>query len=203
MILDKARAELVRLGYSIVSESENEIIGVRSKWAWDAMATKMSNIVFLRAVGQLSAAQIAGEIDRMFQQAHDLDPSALPIGFQKGRNVIAFYSADRVEPDAQAFCSQKQQMRFASTYFPIAFDRSSGQTYYLPGTPLWGAIYYTKFRHLAGRLAGIAGTSEKEPASALGITITALLIAAVLFLLSTVVILMVFLALLFGITLAL
>ena len=180
MFLDSARAELVRMGYSVVQESENEVVGVRSKWAWDAAATKISNIVFLRATGPLSAEHIAGETARMFQEAGELDPSALPRGFQKARNVIAFYSADRVDSDAQVFCGQNQPMRFAAQYFPVALDRSTGQTYYFQGTPLWGAVYFSKFRHLAGRLAGIPGTPEEEPVSALGIAMGLLLVAATL-----------------------
>jgi hypothetical protein len=63
-------------------------------------------------------------------------------------------------------------VRFAFFYLPSALDQKSGTTYYLQDTPIWGYIYYGKFRYLSQRLLNPAGIQGSEPLSPAGIGIT-------------------------------
>jgi len=165
LYLDGELDELRRLGYSIASETECEIVGVRNVWHWDAAATNMTYVVFLRATGPLSRSGIEAEYPRMIETARGLDPSRLPLGFQHGRMIVPVYSADRVEHDAVALIEAPQPMRFGEQVFPVAFDRSTGTAHYLRSTRLWGAGYAPKLRFLAQRLVEPESAPAREPLS--------------------------------------
>jgi len=181
LYLDQQRDELLRLGYSIVSESEHEIVGVRSVWHWDVIATNMTYVVFLRATGPLSRANVESEYDRMIKQARELDPSRIPRGFQHGRTIVPVYIADHVEPDAIALIEGPAPMHFAVQLFPMALDRSTGQAHYLRSTRMWGAAYLPKFRFLAMRLLEPESAPDREPVSGCGILVTVLTVLLLLF----------------------
>ena len=172
LYLESQRDELRRLGYSIASESDCSLIAVRNVWHWDAMATNMTYVVFLRATGTLSRQNIESEYERMLESARELGPLRLPRGFQHGRTVVPVYIADSIEPDAVALLETAQPMRFAEFVFPVGLDRSSGRAHYLRGTSVWGAFYLPKLRFLAHRLVGPQAASESEPVSRLGVVFT-------------------------------
>jgi hypothetical protein len=174
------RTELERLGYSIVSKTDDELIGVRSRWCWDGLATKLTSVVFVRSVPILSASEIRADAARLPAAAKDLDPSRLPQGLQKNRVAIAVYIAETVEPDARQICASPQPIRLPSLFYPAAFERSSGTAYYSKATPLWGGVYYAKFRYLVQRLLEPATAPAKEPVSVFGIVMTVLVGALLL-----------------------
>ena len=183
MILDQYRSELERLGYAIVAESEHEVVGVRSKWYWDLMATNMTSVVFLRATGPLSAENILSETDRMVAYSKEVDPFPLPWGFQHGRSAVAVYIADSVAADAQALCNSPRGGIMPTHYFPAALDRTSGLSYYLRTTPVFGALLYSKVRYPVQRLLDPGSTPERERVSIfgsiLGLFILAILVASI------------------------
>ena len=176
-MLDQQRAELEKLGYAILSQTDDEIIAVRRKWFWDCIATNLTMVLFVQAVETLTAARIEADAARMIARAKEADPSSLPLGFQHGRAVVLVYLAGRVEPDAQLLCSSSQKMRFSVMFFPAALDQSSGRAYYLRSTPFWGSLYFGKLRYPVQRLLEPAAAPEHEPASVYGIVLGVFMLA--------------------------
>ncbi|MEO0946964.1 MAG: hypothetical protein AAFY11_02230 [Cyanobacteria bacterium J06641_5] len=176
MALETQLTELDRLGFKIVSRSDNRVIGVRQKWHWDCIATKLTYIIFVRAIDELTRADIDMDRADLLSRAHELDPSILPRGFQKGTAIIAAYVATKVRADAREQCTTKQKRRFAFFYFPTAREASSDTTFYLKETPLWGAIYFGKFRYLAQCLLDPHRAPKQEPISKLGATLSIFLL---------------------------
>ena len=172
MTLETQLTELDRLGFKIVSRRDKQAIAVRQKWHWDCMATRLTYIVFIRAVDELTRLEIDTDREELLSKASELDPSILPRGFQKGTAVIAAYVAAKVRPDAREQCTAKQRWRFAFFYFPAACEESSDTTFYLKETPLWGALYFGKFRYLAQRLLDPHRAPKREPISTLGVVFT-------------------------------
>jgi hypothetical protein len=177
---DDQRVELVRLGYSIVSETADELVGVRSEWCWDGLATKLISVVFVRSLRILTAAEIGADADRLLAAAKVLDPSRLPRGLQKNRAAIAVYLAETVQPDARQICASPQPPRLAGLFFPAAFELSSATAYYSTATPLWGGVFYARLRYLVQHLLEPATAPAKEPVSVFGIVMTVLVGALLL-----------------------
>ena len=174
MDLCDQRAELERLGYSIVSESDDEVVGVLSKWYWDALVTKLTTVVFVRSLPVLTASDIRADAIRMTAAAKGLDPSRLPQGLQKKRAAIAIYLAETVEPDARQICESTQPIRLAALFYPAAFEFSSRTALYSGATPLWGGVFYAKLRYVVQRLLEPDVAPDKEPVSVFGVAMSAL-----------------------------
>ena len=121
------RHALEHQGVRVVGDDGEELIAVHSKWHWEVFLTKMTWIVAVTRVGQLTTERIRADRDGLTQKARDLDPSALPRGFQKGMVVLSLYVADSVDDDAAAMLRRKPEMRFAWFHVPGALDRSTGQ----------------------------------------------------------------------------
>jgi hypothetical protein len=168
-MLNQQRTELEKLGYAIISQTENEIIGIRRKWFWDCFATNLTMVIFVQTIDSLTAARIDEDATRMIAQARDVDPSSLPLGFQKGRAIISVYLAGRVESDAQRLCTSPQKLRYATMFFPAAIDQSNSSVHYLRSSPFWGSLYFGKLRYPVQRLLESANAPNKEPASIAGI----------------------------------
>jgi hypothetical protein len=175
MPLDAQRKDLETLGFRIVSEREDELVAVRPKWHWDCLFTKLTYVVFVRRTPNLTVADIEADRTRLQDQAKQIDPSALPRGFQKGVVVLTCYLADHVDPAARELCEQSPKVRFAFFYLPAVLDQSSGRAHYIRSTPMWGALFYGKFRHIIGRLLEPARTSGGEPVSVAGVVFTCVL----------------------------
>jgi len=176
MALETQLTELDRLGFKIVMRCGDRVIGVRQKWHWDCIATKLTYIVFIRAVDELTRADIDMDREDLLSRARELDPSILPRGFQKGTAVIVAYIATKVHADAREQCTTKQKRRFAFFYFPAAREAFSDTTFYLKETPLWGAVYFGKFRYLAQRLLDPQRAPKQEPISKLGAALSVFLL---------------------------
>ncbi len=169
------RTALEKLGYTLAAQSEKDTVAIRRKWYWECLLTNLTFILYVREVDTLTAAMIEADTNRMIAQAPQWDPSSLPRGFQKGRAVIAVYLAGQVAPDAVQLCNKSQKPRFASFFFPAALDRSTNRPYYLHTTPLWGGVYYGKFRYAVQRLIDPANAPEKEPLSIYGLVVEGLM----------------------------
>lgn len=179
-MLEQQRAELERLGYSIVEQSEYEVVGVRSKWYWDCFATNMTVVVFVRATGPLHAVHIQSQTEATIARAKQLDPFRLPVGFQHGRAVVPVYLADGLQPDAQYLCASEQPMRYGVQFFPAALDKTTGQAHYLRTTPIWGAVYFAKWRYLVQHLIEPHNAEDREPISKFGTVYGIVLLVLVL-----------------------
>ena len=168
-MLNQQRTELEKLGYAIISQTGNEIIGVRRKWFWDCFATNLTMVIFVQTIESLTAARIDEDATRMIAQARDVDRSSLPLGFQRGRAIISVYLAGKVESDAQRLCSSPQKLRYATMFFPAAMDQSTGSVHYLRTTPFFGGFYFGKLRYPVQHLLESAKAPNKEPVSIVGI----------------------------------
>ncbi len=176
MSLDLQRSELERFQFQIVKDEPETLIGLRQKWYPDCLLTKITYVVFIRKVQHLSVDIIEADRDQLQTDAKQLNPSLLPRGFQAGVAVITIYIADRVDFEAQSLCKQKPKIRFAWFYLPAALEQSSSKTFSLKETPLWGFLYYSKFRYLIRRLLQPTDAPVQEPKSVVGIVFGVVLV---------------------------
>jgi hypothetical protein len=181
MSLQPQRQELERLGFSIVAAEEGTLIGVCRKWHLDCILTRITYVVFVRYVEQLTATVIERDRVELEQRARTLDTSLLPRGFQKGVAVLTAYVAGQVDDDARALVEQKPKSRFAFFYLPGVIDASTGQVHLLRGTPMWGALYFAKFRFLMRRMLQPGAGSAHWPVSVGGSLMGALIVAIIIF----------------------
>jgi hypothetical protein len=125
--LDDLRLELERLGFEIVSKGADQLIAIRKKLPGHRVA-KMTYVVFVQSVPNLTTARIDYDQERLAREAHQLDGSRLrsPV-FQKTLVVIPVYVAGTVERDAQDRCASAPMSRkHAGVHFPIAYDMTTG-----------------------------------------------------------------------------
>jgi hypothetical protein len=176
MHLEAQRNELAQLGFRIVAETPDRIVATAKRFHWECMFTRISYVVFVRRVEELTVQMIEADRAELQQTAKGIDPSTLPRGLQKGTAVITAYVADRVTPDAQRMLENKPKMRFAFFYIPAALDQSTRLSHFIRGTPAWGAIYYSKFRYVISRLLTPQASKPAWPVSAGGATLTILMI---------------------------
>lgn len=171
MALEQQRRELERFNFQIAKEEPDRLIALKQKWYPDCLVTKMTYVVFVRQVPHLTADMIEADRNQLQAEAKQLNPSMLPRGFQAGVAVITLYIADRVDFEAQSLCKRKPKIRFAWFYLPAALEQSTGTQCYLKETPLWGFIYYSKFRYLIRRLLNPSEAPIQEPRSTLGLVL--------------------------------
>lgn len=176
-MLEAHRQELERQGYRIVGTLADGFVAARSKWHWDCMATKISTLVLVRAVADVDAPTILADRAMLTQNATRYDASALPRGFQKGRALVTFYVAERATPDAIALASARPPVDFAS--FSLAGISEGGRGHFYRETPLFGGIYFSKFRYLLGRLVEPTASPDDEPLSVPGVVLSGVLAAGI------------------------
>ncbi len=183
MSLELQRQELERFGFQLVKDGSDTLIALRQKWYPDCLLTKMTYVVFVRQLQHLSADMIEADRTQLQAEAKQLNPSLLPRGFQAGVSVITIYIADQVDFEAQSICKSKPKIRFAWFYLPAALEQSTGKLCYLKETPLWGFVYYSKFRYLIRRLLQPTGAPVQEPKSIFGMVFGIVLLVYFLLLL--------------------
>jgi hypothetical protein len=176
MSLEQQKTELEGQGFKIVEESPETLVAVRQRWHWDCVFSKLTAVVFVRRVGTLTTTQLETDRAELEARAKNLDPSILPRGFQKGTAVLTAYIADQIEEGARALCEQKPRVRFAWFYLPGVLNLATGQAHFLRTTPLWGAIFFGKFRYILGRLLEPKSVIGREPLSVFGTILTVLIV---------------------------
>jgi hypothetical protein len=171
---------LAEMGFRVVRRGASEVIAIRRKWHWDCVATRLTAVVAVREVETLDAAGIEADRARLDREAGDLDRGSLPRGFQKGVAVLALYFARRVDPTARAVLTRRPPRRWAYFQVPAAFDGETGSVLVVEKTPLWGAVYFSKFRHIARRVLDPESEPAREPLSAIGVALWVVLLLLVL-----------------------
>ncbi|MEO0377267.1 MAG: hypothetical protein AAF329_22215 [Cyanobacteria bacterium P01_A01_bin.17] len=182
MSLNAQRSELERFNFEIVKDEPETLIALRQKWYPDCLLTKMTYVVFVRKVPHLSVDMMEADREQLQANAKQLNPSLLPRGFQAGVAVITIYIAERVDFEAQSLCKRKPKIRFAWFYLPAALEQSSSKVFYLKETPIWGFLYYGKFRYLIRRLLQPTDAPVQEPKSIVGVVFGLVLIGYLLLL---------------------
>ena len=178
MSIEAQRKELEGLGFRIVEETPDSVVGVVKRFHWECVFTAVTYVVFVRQVAELTAALIESDRAELQSRATRLDASALPRGLQKGTAVITAYLADHVTAEARALCETKPKMRFAFFYVPAVLDRSSGVSHFLRSTPAWGALYFSKFRFVIERVLRPGAGGASWPLSIGGAILTLLVLAS-------------------------
>lgn len=174
MLVDLAtrRAELERLGFTILREDESSLVASRSKWHWECFLTKLTTIVLVRRVPTVTVDDMAADRRWLKTSVSQLDPSALPVGFQKARSFLAVYLADQPDPAAVHKCAERPKVELASFYVPAIVDGAGNATYY-DKTAIFGGIYFPIFRFLLSRLCRPQEPPPaSEPKSAPGLVLT-------------------------------
>jgi hypothetical protein len=165
--LEQRRAELERMGFKIVYEDSQSVIGTRAKWHWDCFFVKLTTVAWVKRVPEVSAQTMEADKQWLKANAARLDPSALPIGFQKGRCAAIVYLADRAWDDAKARAGATPAMEFGAIFL-TAIRESTGEVHAFTGTPLWGAALYPKIKFVVRRLLDPMSPDAKEPLSMVG-----------------------------------
>ncbi|MCU0653985.1 MAG: hypothetical protein MUF64_01420 [Polyangiaceae bacterium] len=185
MPLEAHRQTLQQLGFSIVEESSQHLVGVTRRFHWDCFFTRINYIFLLREIDTLDSAAIERDREDMARRASALAPSLLPGGLQKGTAVLAGYIARTVTPEARALCEASPKIRFAFFHIPAALDTTTGSIHFVRGTPVWGSFYYPKFRFLLGRVLEPERTPGTTwPLSTSGVALSLLYVALFLLVLT-------------------
>lgn len=173
--------ELGWLNFRTLDVTPDTIIAARRTFNWDCLFTWVNYTVFVRWVALLTAQIMEADQVTLMQKARQAHQSPLPRGFQSGNAVLVVYIADQVDLEAQQLCQQRTKIRFAQFYVPAALDQNQ-QIYLMSKTPLWGFIYYTRFRYILNRLLKPQGTPNQEPRSIAGMILTGMIILYMLLL---------------------
>lgn len=179
--LSAQQQELSHLNFRVLEVTPDTIIAARRTFNWECLLTWVNYTVFVRRVPLLNAQVMETDQQTLMQKAQQANQSPLPRGFQSGNAVLVAYIADQVDLEARQLCQRKTKIRFAQFYVPAASDHE-GQTYLIQKTPLWGFIYYVKFRYILNRLLKPTGTPNQEPRSTAGLILTGVFVLYMLFL---------------------
>jgi hypothetical protein len=177
--LDKPTGALENLGLEIKSSESGQLIAVGTKWHWDCVFTKVTYVVVVRTVSELTPDIIESDRKQLEKEAKNIDPSRLPRGFQKGIAVLVNYVAETVTPEAHAVLEKRPKVKWAYFYVPAAMDLSNGKMSYLKSTPAWGGIYFSKFRHVIKQVLDPDIPKAGWPVSVGGAVLSALLVGMI------------------------
>ncbi|AFY75196.1 hypothetical protein Syn7502_03332 [Synechococcus sp. PCC 7502] len=173
MILDQSlslrRDQLLDLGFKILHIESDTVIAGRRWFHWDCLFTLINYTVFVRRVTNLSLAMLESDHPQFLAKSQKLYPSFLPRGCQAGDAVLVVYIADQVDTESQFRCEHELNLGFAEFYVPAALDLSSKRLFLIRRIPLWGSLYYGKFRYILGLLLIPNSKTQQEPLSILGI----------------------------------
>lgn len=172
--LQQRRAELERLGFSIVYQDDQSVIGTRAKWHWDCFFVKLTTVAWVKRVQEVSAQLMIQDRQWLQANASRLDPSKLPVGFQKGRAATIVYLADRAWDDAKQAVTTSPPIELGAIFLP-AIRLGTNESFTFTGTPLWGAALYPKIKFIVRRLLDPQHPDAKEPISVVGAVMIAIL----------------------------
>ena len=162
--LEPRRAELRRLGFDIVRDRPDELVGVRCKYHWD-MAMRLTTVVRIRRVQHLSNPDVVGQQDALEQIGDHVDPSVLPRGFQQGRQLVDIWLADSAEQSVIDYCGKTVGKGMGLAWHPVCVT-PEGSTF--APMPIWGLALYAKTEHVMQRLGAMDGPAD-EPIAKVGL----------------------------------
>ena len=179
MDLAARKAELERLGFTIVRDQADELVGVRLKFHWD-LTMRLLTVCRVRRVQRLEVDGLNREQDGLEQLAKQTDISVLPRGFQFGWQLIDIWLAESASEEALAYCGDKIGKGFGMSWHP-AVVTPDGATF---ASPIWGAAMWPKNKQVIQRVGSLEGP-EDEPIAGLGLALTVLIfwpcLAAIVF----------------------
>ncbi|MBI5532676.1 MAG: hypothetical protein HY898_08185 [Deltaproteobacteria bacterium] len=175
MPLLQQRTNLEKIGFRTLSETDDTLVAVRTRFHWDCVLTFVTYIAVVRRVPGLTADMIRSDRKQFQRRARKLDPNFLPRGMQKGRALILAYVADHATAEARALCDEPTFPRFAAIFVPAVLDLKAQHAHYYRGIRIWGGIYQSKLCFLVGRILEPDLTAHTWPISLGGAFLTLLL----------------------------
>jgi hypothetical protein len=180
MSLQPQKAELERLGFRVLSATDDMVVATRTHFHWDCFFTFVSYHVVVRRVPVLTAETIVKDRKAHMREARKHDRNLLPRGIHKSRALILAYVAGRSMPQARQLCETPSRAHLAATFMPAVLDLGAQHAWYFRDLRLWGAVCIPKLRYLVQRLLEPQlEPAERLPLSRSGLALTA---ASLLFL---------------------
>jgi hypothetical protein len=152
MTLSDAQTELERQGYTVTTESDGSIVGMRSDWRWSVMS-RIDVTVFLKELPVLTMDQIALDLQALPDRLDDHSIGGCPPEACGGSLVVLVYLASSIEPGAADKILGTPGAQWSHVTFLAAQD-GEGVSHYVESTPVWGRAFYEELRYVAGRLTG-------------------------------------------------
>lgn len=157
------------MGFTIVRERPDEVVGVRQKFHPE-LCMRLQTVARVRTAANVTLADVRDEQSGIEAIAKQTDISVLPRGFQFGWQLVDVWLADAADADALAFVGDKVGKGMGISWHP-AIATPDGVTH---ASPFWGAAMWPKTEYVIQKLTGgPAGTSEPFPilGGVLGITL--------------------------------
>lgn len=162
------KAELERLGFTIVRDLADEVVGARVAFHWD-LSFRLLTVCRVRKVGHLDEDGLDKEQDGIEAIAKQTDYTALPRGFQFGWQLLDIWLADSVSDGAKAYCADKVGKGMGVSWHPVVVT-PEGATH---ASPFWGAAMWPKSKHVIQRVGSLEGP-EDAPIAGLGVVLAVL-----------------------------
>jgi hypothetical protein len=152
MDLAARAAELRRMGFRIVEEDADHLLAARSHFRWDVMLLRLVTGAWVQRVERLTSERIRADRARSPDLWPALDPSAWPVGIQKGRLFLGLYLAEAVDDDARALLAGPPTSGFGSVEVWAALEGPGEVLHRYPATPTFGVLLFQAVEHLLDRL---------------------------------------------------
>jgi hypothetical protein len=108
---------------------------------------KVDTYAFVKAVPDNIDVNYANTYSRgLFNYAMRIRTGA-PLGFGAMLVVYPMLIVDNISSELYNWIQNYCPKHFAAAEFPSILNLSSGDIYYYPKTPIWGALYYSDYRN--------------------------------------------------------
>jgi len=164
--LGERKAELEKLGFTVVRDQADELVGVRLKFHWD-LTMRLFTVVRIRRTQRLEMP-LGSEQDSLEAIAKTTDYSVTPRGFQFGWQLVDIWLADSASDEALAYVGDKVGKGMGVSWHPAVLTADGTLTH---ASPFWGAAMWPKTQHVIERLAQ-KSTVENEPIAGIGLFLT-------------------------------
>jgi hypothetical protein len=153
------------LGFTVVEAKPTMIVAVRCKWHWDCFV-QVTTVVGLRVRATTAKADLL-DGQRGIQALSDrYEPSYLFRGWQHARALVDLVFTDEAEPAAVTYTKQNVSKGFGwSGHTALVV----GEQVVPPASPMWGAAFWPKTKHVVDSL--LRCETKPEPLAALGLFI--------------------------------
>lgn len=98
---------LRRLGFRVLEEKPDVVDAVRSRWHLKLMVTRITVVVRLRQVRELTEQRVEQDRADVRELRRQRDPALLPLGFQHAAVILLVYVCDEASSEAVALAGQR------------------------------------------------------------------------------------------------
>jgi hypothetical protein len=133
--------ELRRQGFTVISETDEEVLAVLNKWRWNLSFCSTVTVVLLCKTERLTAERLAADRRQIESRWSELDPSIWPAGFQKARFILPIYLTDTIDEEALTQLHAQPPVAF-STFYVAAAMQSDDEVIRYETRPSIGMLLY-------------------------------------------------------------